>query len=192
MIKLTQKEFDLLVQVNAHEATDAKPYKVVSNNNGAVEALVEQQLVQSRPKEGNVLMQELAVTTLGTQVVDNEVEHEIVMNHEVKQEETVMEENTDFAGGAVNQINGFVIEDNVPIPEIQTVRARHGTTMPLDRMQVGQSFLVPFKEGEDHQKGRKRVGATVSQTRKRLLGKDSPTQFITAITEHGYRVWRKA
>lgn len=42
------------------------------------------------------------------------------------------------------------------------------------------------------QYGRKRVAATVSQTKKRKLGADSTAQFITAIVENGYRVWRKA
>ncbi len=86
----------------------------------------------------------------------------------------------------------FILEDDIPFPDTVQTRKPRQNTMPLDRMKVGQSFLVPFKEGEDVQYGRKRVAATVSQTKKRKLGADSTAQFITAIVENGYRVWRKA
>ncbi|TYG33717.1 hypothetical protein FW755_00710 [Lonepinella koalarum] len=88
----------------------------------------------------------------------------------------------------------YVIEDNVPIPErtSQTATRKPRNTMPLDQMEVGQSFVVPFKDGEDIEKGRKRVTATVSQTRKRKLGKGSSVKFIVGTVENGYRVWRKA
>ena len=194
MIKLTQKEFDLLRQVHDHEPTDAKPFKVVSNNNGSVKALVEQGLVQSRPKEGNALMQELAIVALGTQVINNEVEHEIVMDHTDNSttetvEETTMEQENLELGATV--AGGFVIEQGVPMPDVVYTRKPRANLMPLDKMNVGDSFLVPFKDGEDHTKGRKRVGANVQVTKKRLFGKDCEQVFVVGIVENGYRVWRK-
>lgn len=199
MIKLIQKEFDLLEQVANFVPTESKPYKVVSVNNGAVKALVEQGLVQTRQKEGNALMLEVVLSEVGLQVIKNEVEHEIVISHEeptneVKQMEEVQQ--TAEIGQATNEVQqatgGFVIEDNVPLPEVAVTRKPRENTMPLDLMQVGQSFLVPFKEGEDVYKGRKRVSATVSQTKKRKLGENTTAQFVTAIVDNGYRVWRKA
>lgn len=199
MIKLIQKEFDLLEQVANFVPTESKPYKVVSVNNGAVKALVEQGLVQTRQKEGNALMLEVVLSEVGLQVIKNEVEHEIVISHEeptneVKQMEEVQQ--TAEIGQVTDTVQqatgGFVIEDNVPLPELAVTRKPRGNTMPLDLMQVGQSFFVPFKEGEDVYKGRKRVSATVSQTKKRKLGEDTTAQFVTAIVENGYRVWRNA
>lgn len=199
MIKLIQKEFDLLEQVANFVPTESKPYKVVSVNNGAVKVLVEQGLVQTRQKEGNALMLEVVLSEVGLQVIKNEVEHEIVISHEeptneVKQMEEVQQ--TAEIGQETNAVQqatgGFVIEDNIPLPELAVTRKPRENTMPLDLMQVGQSFLVPFKEGEDVYKGRKRVSATVSQTKKRKLGENTTAQFVTAIVENGYRVWRKA
>lgn len=59
-----------------------KPFKVVSVNNGAVAGLTSQGLAESRPKEGNALMLELAITQLGYQVVKNEIAHEITTGGE--------------------------------------------------------------------------------------------------------------
>lgn len=205
MITVTQKEFDLLHETAKHQPTEAKPFKMVSVKNGAVAGLTSQGLVDSRPKEGNPLMLELAITQLGYQVVNNEIAHEIATgseqahtNENPTKEENKMEEIQNAteatASTASTASTGYVyqLEDNIPIPEVTQVRKSRESTMPLERMNVGQSFLVPFKDGEDQHKGRKRVAATVSQTRKRKLGADSTAQFITVIVENGYRVWRKA
>nr|DAF56911.1 MAG TPA: hypothetical protein [Siphoviridae sp. ctiJm4] len=202
MITVTQKEFDLLQETAKHQPTEAKPFKMVSVKNGAVAGLTSQGLVDSRPKEGNALMLELAITQLGYQVVNNEIAHEITTgseqahtNENPTKEEHKMEETKNSAELSKEPTStGYVyqLEDNIPIPEVIQVRKSRESTMPLERMNVGQSFLVPFKDGEDQHKGRKRVAATVSQTRKRKLGADSTAQFITVIVENGYRVWRKA
>lgn len=194
MIKLTQKEFDLLDEVTNHVATDDKPFKVVSVNNGALVALTNQQLVTTRQKGNNALMLEVALTETGLQVVRNEIEHEIVLSHTTTetQEEQKMEHEIEQQDSELAQSSSFVIEDDIPMPDVAFPRKSNKETMPLELMNVGQSFLVPFKDGEDRDKGRRRVAATVSQTRKRKLGADSPTQFITVIVENGYRVWRKA
>lgn len=202
MITVTQKEFDLLQETAKHQPTEAKPFKMVSVKNGAVAGLTSQGLVDSRPKEGNALMLELAITQLGYQVVNNEIAHEITTgseqahtNENPTKEENKMEETKNSAELSKEATStGYVyqLEDNIPIPEVTQVRKSRESTMPLERMNVGQSFLVPFKDGEDQHKGRKRVAATVSQTRKRKLGADSTAQFITVIVENGYRVWRKA
>lgn len=202
MITLTQKQFDLLNETAKHTATKEKPYKVVSVKNGAVAGLTSQGLVESRPKEGNASMLELAVTQLGYQVVKNEIAHEITTgdeqvhtNENPTKEENKMEEiqnATEVAQAITSTGYVYQLEDNIPIPEVTQVHKSRKSTMPLELMAVGQSFLVPFKDGEDKDKGRKRVAATVSQTRKRKLGKDSTAQFVTAIVENGYRVWRKA
>lgn len=206
MITLTEKEFDLLEQTAQHTATDAKPFKVVSVNNGSVAGLRSQGLIETRPKNGNPLMLELAITKLGYQVLNNEVEHEIGSNHEQTsttenptQEENTMDQqqlqhtdNVETQQATATTSVVYELEDGIPMPEIVQTRKPRESTMPLERMNVGQSFLVPFKEGEDVHKGRKRVSATVSQTRKRKLGADSSAQFITVIVEDGYRVWRKA
>lgn len=193
MIKLTEKEFDLLEQVANHVKTEDKPFKVVSVNNGALSALQAQGLVETRQKGNNALMLEVALSALGLQVFQNEVEHEIVVNHETVQQptETTVEENKMEEVQQAN-VGNFVIEDGIEMPEVKQTRQSNRPTMPLDVMQVGQSFLVPFKEGEDTKKGRKRVASTVSQTRRRKLGADSTAVFTTIIVENGYRVWRTA
>lgn len=199
MITVTQKEFDLLEETAKYTPTETKPYKVVSVKNGAVAGLTAQALVESRPKEGNPLMLELAITQLGYQVVNNEIAHEIVTgseqvstNKNPTNEENKMEEiqNATEATGSADYM--YQLDDNIPIPEVRQVRNGRKSTMPLEIMTVGQSFLVPFKDGENKEKGRKRVAATVSQTRKRRFGADSTVQFITVTVENGYRVWRKA
>lgn len=199
MITVTQKEFDLLQETAKHQPTEAKPFKIVSVKNGAVAGLTSQGLVDSRPKEGNALMLELAITQLGYQVVNNEIAHEITTdseqahtNENPTKEEKKMEEIQNATEATASTGYVYQLEDNIPIPEVTQVRKSRESTMPLERMNVGQSFLVPFKDGEDQHKGRKRVAATVSQTRKRKLGADSTAQFITVIVENGYRVWRKA
>lgn len=191
MIKLTQKEFDLLDEVAKYVRTEEKPFKVVSVNNGALASLTRQQLVTTRPKQNNALMLEIALTETGLQVVQNEIEHEIVLLHTETQEVEKMEEVAQQQETAVAE-TAFVIEDDIPMPDVPFTRKSNRDTMPLDVMNVGQSFLVPFRDGEDREKGRRRVAATVSQTRKRKLGVDSTAQFITLIVENGYRVWRKA
>nr|DAJ39530.1 MAG TPA: hypothetical protein [Caudoviricetes sp.] len=195
MITVTQKEFDLLEETAKYTPTETKPYKVVSVKNGAVAGLTAQALVESRPKEGNPLMLELAITQLGYQVVNNEIAHEIVTgseqvstNENPTKEENKMEE----IQNATESNYAYQLDDNIPIPEVTQTRNGRKTTMPLQIMTVGQSFLVPFKDGENKEKGRKRVAATVSQTRKRRFGADSTVQFITVTVENGYRVWRKA
>lgn len=199
MITLTQKQFDLLNETAKHTATKEKPYKVVSVKNGAVAGLTSQGLVESRPKEGNASMLELAVTQLGYQVVKNEIAHEITTggeqvhtNENPTKEENKMEEIQNATEATTSTGYVYQLEDNIPIPEVTQVRKSRKSTMPLEVMNVGQSFLVPFRDGEDKEKGRKRVAATVSQTRKRRFGADSTAQFITVIVENGYRVWRKA
>lgn len=199
MITLTQKQFDLLNETANHVATEKKPFKVVSVNNGAVAGLTSQGLAESRPKEGNALMLELAVTQLGYQVVKNEIAHEIATggeqvhtNENPTKEENKMEKIQNATEATTSTGYVYQLEDNIPIPEVVQVRKSRKSTMPLEVMNVGQSFLVPFRDGEDKEKGRKRVAATVSQTRKRRFGADSTAQFITAIVENGYRVWRKA
>lgn len=199
MITLTQKQFDLLNETANHVATEKKPFKVVSVNNGAVAGLTSQGLAESRPKEGNALMLELAVTQLGYQVVKNEIAHEITTggeqvhtNENPTKEENKMEKIQNATEATTSTGYVYQLEDNIPIPEVVQVRKSRKSTMPLEVMNVGQSFLVPFRDGEDKEKGRKRVAATVSQTRKRRFGADSTAQFITVIVENGYRVWRKA
>ena len=147
-------------------------------------------------------MLELAITQLGYQVVKNEIAYEITTGGEQvhttensTKEDKKMEElqsATEVAQATTSTGYVYQLEENIPIPEIVNTRKSRKSTMPLELMAVGQSFLVPFKDGEDKDKGRKRVAATVSQTRKRKLGKDSTAQFVTAIVENGYRVWRKA
>ena len=202
MIKLTQKEFNLLEQVAKYEATETKPFKVVSVNNGALSALTAQGLVETRPKNGNAFMCEVAIKQLGYQVVNNEVDHEIVTGNEQTQptqtetvEEQKMEqvqaEQTHALQPAPVAGGQFVLEDNIQIPDLPQQTRYRESSMPLERMEVGQSFLVPFKDGEDVKKGRKRVSATVSQTKKRKLA-DSTAVFVVYPVENGYRVWRKA
>lgn len=74
----------------------------------------------------------------------------------------------------------FQIDDNVPLPETQTYRAKY----PLREMSPGQSFFVPT--GEAH-----RVQTAVS-----AMGRRSKLKFTTRqLTENGVagvRVWRLA
>lgn len=203
MIKLAQKEFDLLEQVAKHDATETKPFKVVSVNNRALSALTAQGLVETRPKNGNALMLEVAIKQLGYQVVNNEVDHEITTGNEQTQptqtetvEEQKMEqvqaEQTHALQPAAVVDCKFALEYDIPIPDLPPQTRSRESSMPLERMEVGQSFLVPYKEGEDVKKGRKRVSATVSQTKKRKLPADSTVVFVVYPVENGYRVWRKA
>lgn len=203
MIKLTQKEYDLLTSIVNYKRADENDFKKVATNNANVASLVAQGLINSRPKAGSGIHLEVVALDLGIAVVNNTVEHEIVLDHSEETADEV-EATTDNVSGALASAeevsadvdvaeHQYQLEDNVPIPTDTTRRPRASRyKMPLDKMAVGQSFLVPFKEGEDVDKGRKRVTSSVSQTRKRLFGSDSTVRFVTKTVENGYRVWRKA
>lgn len=204
MIKLTNKEFDLLLEIKNFVPVEGKPYKLVSIDNKCIAYLVKMGLCDTRPKEGNGLMLEVVLKNLGLQVLNNEVEHEIVTsrddinNEEITMEQPITQETTTATEVApvtntapVNKTS-FVIEKDIPIPVKANTRARRTTTFPLDQMSVGDSFFVPFKEGEDPNQGRKRIRSNVLVTRRRMLGMDCDWQFVVGIVDNGYRVWRRS
>lgn len=207
MIELIQKEYDLLVEVANYVPTEDKPFKVVSMNNGSVPMLVQLGLVNTRPKEGNGLMQEIVILELGRNVVNNEVEHNIVQTRTIATDTSVTTATQQGFAGANGQTdkvapltdtfttsndNGeYAIDYGIPIP--QTVYSRNRKSkLPIDKLEVNASFLVPFKEGEDLERGRKRILGNVSMLRKKIFGVNSGHKFVVATMPDGYRVWRTA
>lgn len=69
----------------------------------------------------------------------------------------------------------FEIEKNVPMP--MPIRK-----YPLDRMEVGDSFLIPVDGADDPEKVRNRLAMRMRELR--------PKKFITRGVTDGIRVWR--
>jgi len=98
-----------------------------------------------------------------------------------------------------NIVNGFVIEDNIPIP----ARKRFGgnSIYPVANLQVGQSFIVPANVDADLYADHNELGKAIKEQLRtisnRLSGavrrftkKNEALKFRVAITDDGVRVWR--
>lgn len=83
-----------------------------------------------------------------------------------------------------NALNGFEIEDGVPIPRCST---KAGTPLgnTIRALNVGQSFEVPL--GKEAPKERSRISNTVA-----AIGLRQKRKFVTRKTEDGsaIRIWR--
>lgn len=179
MIKLTQKEFDVLEKVGTHQPTENKQYFTTNTTNKAVIELQKLDLVNTRQ---NGITVEVVLTQLGLQVLNSEVEHEIVTSKEP------VAEQAQAVSPAV--MSDFVIEDDVPMP-VQR-RSNRPIPYPLAEMQVGQSFFVPATPDVlDLAKYRANVSSRVSQCKKRL---ELDSTFVVGVEleRNGVRVWRKA
>lgn len=198
MIKLTQKEFDLLTQIAGFVPTEQKPYFSTSTSNNSIAALKNQGLIDTQQSGIKV---EAVILELGQQVLANQVEHEITMGETahtqapaqpafgaVQQTESLAPAPQKAAPTAPANTGSFVIESDVPLPT--TVRNyNRSPEYPLAVMEVGQSFLVPATIGADLVKFRRNVSAKVSFTKRNAgLMSDFKTAIDTAA--NGVRVWR--
>lgn len=182
MIKLTQKELDVLGKVGSHVKTEEKPYFTTNTANKAVIELQKLGLVETRQSGITV---EVVLSSLGVQVLNNEVEHEIVMS-----KETPTFENT-ANPHALAVAGDFVLEDNVPMPVVKR-QSNRPVPYPLAEMQVGQSFFVQATpDVTDLAKYRSNISSKVSQC-KRRLGLESAFTVGVDLERNGVRVWRKA
>lgn len=199
MIKLTQKEFDLLTQIAGFVPTEQKPYFSTSTSNNSIAALKNQGLIDTQQSGIKV---EAVILELGQQVLANQVEHEITMGETAHAQTTAQQP----AFGAVQQAEslapapqqatpttpantgGFVIESGVPLPT--TVRNyNRSPEYPLAVMEVGQSFFIQATVGADLVKFRRNVSAKVSFT-KRNAGLTSDFKTAIDAAANGVRVWR--
>lgn len=73
-----------------------------------------------------------------------------------------------------------VIEKNVPIVEAKTGRPKGCVKYPLDKMEPGDSFIVPFDDC-------RRVSTYISR-----YGRENNKVFSRRRVPEGYRVWRIA
>lgn len=82
----------------------------------------------------------------------------------------------------------FKIEKNVPVPVSYT---KNNLKYPFDQMEVGDSFFIPFKEGQSNEEKRKITNAVSSScfTYKRAKKLNDIT-FATRMTKEGVRCWR--
>ena len=182
MIKLTQKELEVLEAIGSYQSVEGKLNFTTSTSNKAIVALEAQQLIQTRKKGIHI---EAALLDLGAAVLKAEVEHEIVTSHEAekfepKQPEPVAEAESQF-----------VLEDNVPIPNLRS-RAKKSVPYPLDKMEIGQSFFVPVKDKTaDLAKVRATFSTKITHAKKALGLTDRV--FYTGIDpkQFGLRVWRR-
>ena len=78
----------------------------------------------------------------------------------------------------------YEIEKNVPLPGVVS-------RYPLDKMQVGDSFLIPAEsacDGNWTAREQSRVATAVRAVRETNPG----FKYLTRATEDGLRVWRTA
>jgi len=73
----------------------------------------------------------------------------------------------------------FAIDKGIPLP------SDGKTKYPCERLEVGDSFLVPFKEGESHEATDKRVRAACYGYSSKLKRK-----FLVRVVDGGIRCWR--
>lgn len=182
MIKLTQKELEVLEAVGAFQPTEEKQYYTTSTSNKAIVALEAQKLIQTRKKGIHV---EVALLDLGVAVLKSEVEHEIVASHEAEKFEPKQPE------AVAEAESQFVLEDNVPIPNLRS-RAKKPVPYPLDKMEIGQSFFVPVEDkNADLAKVRATFSTKITHAKKALGLTDRV--FHTGIDpeQFGLRVWRR-
>ena len=78
----------------------------------------------------------------------------------------------------------ITIDKDIPVPEGTSARFR--TQYPYRTMEVGDSFLIPFVEGESKVIAMRRMYQSASWATKRF----APQRFIVRRTEEGVRVWR--
>ncbi len=69
----------------------------------------------------------------------------------------------------------YEIEQGIPIPNHGSRRPKGALRMTLEKLQIGESFVVPSKGDRSH--------AT-------SCGKSIGIKVKTASLSHGYRVWR--
>lgn len=187
MIKLTQKELDVLGKVGSHVKTEEKPYFTTNTANKAVIELQKLGLVETRQSGITV---EVVLSSLGVRVLNNEVEHEIVMSKETPTFENTANPHA-LAAAPVAVAGDFVLEDNVPMPVVKR-QSNRPVPYPLAEMQVGQSFFVQATpDVTDLAKYRSNISSKVSQC-KRRLGLESAFTVGVDLERNGVRVWRKA
>lgn len=178
MIKLTQKELEVLEAVGAFQPTEEKQYYTTSTSNKSIHALETQNLIQTRKKGIHI---EVVLSELGAKVLRSEVEHEIVTSHEQAK----------FEPEQVEPESQFVLEDNVPIPNLRS-RAKKPVPYPLDKMEIGQSFFVPVEDKTaDLAKVRATFSTKITHAKKALGIMDR--LFYTGVDpeQFGLRVWRR-
>lgn len=182
IIRLTQKELDVLHKIVTHVTTETKPYFTTNSQNLTVVSLKEKGLVNTRV---NGIIVEAVALDLGKQVIANEVEHEIILEKAV-----ALEQEPETETGKVE--SNFVIEDNIPIPETVYTRKPRPLIYPLDKMEVGQSFFIPANGTTDDMKlyGR-RITVRISQI-KRRVGLEYKFKVVADVENNGVRVWRVA
>ena len=80
------------------------------------------------------------------------------------------------------------IEKNIPVPVSYT---KNNLKYPFDKMEVGDSFFIPFKEEDTLEEKRKITNAVSSSsfTYKRSK-KLNNLGFATRMTKEGVRCWR--
>lgn len=74
------------------------------------------------------------------------------------------------------------IEKGIPVPP-----RNQWTTYPFAKMEVGDSALMPPKDGEIQMKLRERVSAAITWTKR-----GNTKNFCTRAVDGGIRVWRIA
>lgn len=189
MIKLTQKAFDKLVEIANYQPTEEAPYMVVSKNNNSLQSLIEQKLIDVRDNERNKLMYDAVVLENGLKVVNNEIEHEIILGEEPMEQK--QEATTQAAVAMATAALAFELTSDVPMPKGgRAARQPKPLQYPLDKMEIGQSFYIPEQDpAADLSKKRKNLVVQIFQLRKKH---NIEAEFIVGIEGQGYRVWRKA
>lgn len=76
------------------------------------------------------------------------------------------------------------IEKGVPIPKSES---GNNSKYPLKIMEVGDSFLVPYKEGKKSRDTQSRMTSIIAAYRNKH---DVTKKFVTKAEEGGVRVWR--
>lgn len=211
MLKLTQKQLDLLNRIAGYQPTADKPYLVISKNNKVYQGLVDLNLASVRVMANNALMLEIVLIENGLGVINGTLPYEVVEvadtdqsddhsadlglpfgkapdNTAVQAEKETVQPTNKSVEPMPNNHQGYVIEKDVPIPNKKHIRSKK-YDFPVDQMEVGNSFVVNIDPNVDPNKERKRVVVAVSQVKKRL-GVSDHSYYVGIETPVTVRVWR--
>lgn len=188
MITLTKEEFEVLREIEYIQISVKNEYYKCQYDNAHVTNLATLGLVATRAYPSGISQLEVAMTELGNKVLNNEIEYKIIE----KEPQEMQYNEMDLEFKPIAQVGEITIDTGIPLPKIERQSSSRKRMLPIEHLQVGESFLIPFKDGECKDKGKKRIVTLISQTKRRILGKDCKYKFVTAIMEDGYRIWRKS
>lgn len=214
MLQLTQNELNFLEEVAAFPATE-NTFFTCNANKSVLKSVAEKQLVYTQRVGINA---NVALSDLGLGVVNNTVDHEILLKDDKYGPVTCIEVEEQIPGNPFVPVafapdvetetcvqvspktkrqvvvGDFELSFDFPMPT-KAITSR-GDTYPLHIMEIGQSFAVDYDGEKEITKERKRIQQNIANHKRKLemLGHSVKSRkFAVHLTDkEEMRVWRVA